>query len=609
MKKSAFIALVKTLKTAYRLDRTAVIATVLCSMAESIPPYIAIYLSAYVVDKLAEGYAFTQLTSAALLGLGIIFSLRMLESFLRKVKEVHVEKSVLKFDMETDKKTLGMDFELLESPFVNEIRNRIRNDNNWGAGFYSVFWQLSWLLSSLFGLLASIIILAPLLASGAFFTSWTAPVFLLSLLAVTLVASLFSSKHTSKKIFALMDESSHKRTYFGYFTWEGKMDYKSGKDIRLYNAGPMVKDYVDAANDWLISWKERFTRAKGVDGLISGSAAGVLQGASYLYVVLWAASGTLTVGSVLKYAAAINQLANSLFGFANAFSQLTVTAERQQSTMDYLNVSEVMVKGTLPVEKRRDNEYEIEFRDVTFKYPGNELYALRHISLKFKIGQRLAVVGMNGSGKTTLIKLLCRLYDPTEGEIRLNGIDIRKYNCEEYRSIFSVVFQDFKLYAFSLGQNVAANAEYDEQKVEECLSEAGFGERYKALREGTKTCLFKEFDDSGIEISGGEAQKIALARALYKDSPFIILDEPTAALDPIAEYEIYSKFNQIVKDKTAIYISHRLSSCRFCDNIAVFHEGQLIQLGSHDILLADKRGKYNELWQAQAQYYMEEART
>jgi ATP-binding cassette subfamily B protein len=217
----------------------------------------------------------------------------------------------------------------------------------------------------------------------------------------------------------------------------------------------------------------------------------------------------------------------------------------------------------------------------------------------------MAVVGMNGSGKTTMIKLLCRLYDPTEGEITLNGYDIKKYDYDEYMSIFSVVFQDFKLFSFPIGQNIAASTEYDEKKAEHCLNMAGFGGRLGNMPKRFDTSLYKDFEEDGVEISGGEAQKIAIARALYKDAPFIVLDEPTAALDPIAEFEVYSKFNEIVEDKTAIYISHRLSSCRFCDDIAVFHEGELIQRGSHDALIDDGGGKYHELWNAQAQYYAE----
>jgi ATP-binding cassette subfamily B protein len=226
--------------------------------------------------------------------------------------------------------------------------------------------------------------------------------------------------------------------------------------------------------------------------------------------------------------------------------------------------------------------------------------------MKFEIGKRLAVVGMNGSGKTTFIKLLCRLYDPTEGEILLNGIDIRKYNYREYMDIFSVVFQDFKLLSLKLGENVAGKIDYDKELVVGCLEKAGFSDRLAEMKNGTDTYLYKDYDsENGVDVSGGEAQKIAIARALYKDAPFIILDEPTAALDPIAEAEIYGKFDEIAGDKTAIYISHRLSSCKFCDEIAVFHEGAVIQQGTHASLVADESGKYYELWHAQAQYYSE----
>ncbi len=214
------------------------------------------------------------------------------------------------------------------------------------------------------------------------------------------------------------------------------------------------------------------------------------------------------------------------------------------------------------------------------------------------------MVGLNGSGKTTFIKLLCRLYDPQEGVITLNGIDIKKYDYEEYMTLFSVVFQDFCVFSFPLGQNVTTSLEYDEQKVWRCLEQAGFAERAEKMPKGLDTALYKDFEEDGVEISGGEAQKIALARALYKDAPFIVLDEPTAALDPVSEHEIYERFNQFVGAKTAIYISHRLSSCRFCDQIAVFDHGRLIQTGSHDELLADEQGKYHELWHAQAQYYV-----
>lgn len=275
---------------------------------------------------------------------------------------------------------------------------------------------------------------------------------------------------------------------------------------------------------------------------------------------------------------------------------------KHMSTIELLELSDEMYKGKLPVEKRSDGEYRIEFKNVSFRYPGSEEYALKDFSIKLQVGEKLAIVGMNGSGKTTMIKLLCRFYDPDEGEILLNGVDIRKFRQDQYSRLFAVVFQDFELFSLPLGENVAASSEYDKTKVEKVLRDAGLGERLNKLEDGLDTYLYKEYAD-GVEISGGEAQKIAIARAIYKDAPFVLLDEPTAALDPISEYEVYFNFDKIIGDKTAIYISHRLSSCRFCEKIAVFHEGRLVQMGSHEELLKECEGKYYEMWNAQAQYY------
>ncbi|WP_373761435.1 ABC transporter ATP-binding protein [Jeotgalibaca porci] len=263
-------------------------------------------------------------------------------------------------------------------------------------------------------------------------------------------------------------------------------------------------------------------------------------------------------------------------------------------------------EGTLPVEKRLDNEYTLEARNVSFAYPGSDEYVLKNVNLKLEVGEKLAIVGMNGSGKTTLIKLLCRLYDPTEGQILLNGIDIRKYDYQEYLRLLAVVFQDFQLYAFHLGENVAASKVVNEESAVGALEKAGFSERGRTLKDGLDTYLYKNYDESGIEVSGGEAQKIAMARAIYKKAPIVLLDEPTAALDPLSEFEMYTNFSEVVGNRSAIYISHRLSSVRFCDRIAVFEQGAIIQEGTHSELVQKQDGKYFELWHAQAQYYQKD---
>lgn len=257
--------------------------------------------------------------------------------------------------------------------------------------------------------------------------------------------------------------------------------------------------------------------------------------------------------------------------------------------------------GTIPVEKRKDHKYEIEFHNVGFCYPSSDTFILKNVNAKINNKSKLAVVGPNGAGKTTFIKLLCRLYDPTEGYITLNGIDIRKYDYDEYLSLFGVVFQDFYLFASSIAENVAASKDYREEVVKEKLEKSGVYPYVATLEKGIES-IIENGDEDATDLSGGQGQKISIARALYKDAPFVILDEPTAALDPISEAEIYEKFDEMVENKTSIYISHRMSSCRFCDDIIVFEDGKITERGHHDVLL-EKAGLYSKLWNAQAQYY------
>jgi ATP-binding cassette subfamily B protein len=346
--------------------------------------------------------------------------------------------------------------------------------------------------------------------------------------------------------------------------------------------------------------------AQGKMGVYAGLGVCIMTlitGAVYVFTCLKAWGGAFDVGSITQYVGAATAMVENVFEMMGLLGALETNTGYLEQTFEFLDIPNAMYQGSLTTEKRADRQYAIEFKDVSFKYPGSDRWALRHVNMKFRVGKRLAIVGENGSGKTTFIKLLCRLYDPQEGQILLNGIDIRKYRYDDYMSIFSVVFQDFQLLCQPLGANVAGSMRYDRARVQRALTDAGFGERLATMKDGLDTMLYKNLSADGVEISGGEAQKIAIARALYKDAPFIILDEPTAALDPIAEAEIYSKFDEIAGDKTAIYISHRLSSCKFCDEIAVFADGAVIQQGTHAALVADEGGNYYALWHAQAQYY------
>ncbi len=604
-------AMVRCYKLAHSLDKWIVPLSWIRCILNSSYAMTSTLIAAKVLDMLYAGEPFKAILTPILIGVGAILGLNLGSTVIGKFLNIHKEMATLEYAARTGEKTLNMDYPLLDSPKSQELRRRIQEDNLMGFGLKSILDMVYWLPRNLGTVATSLVLLWPLLTGTGIFRHWDFYVFFFLSSLFYLVIDMVPSLKLNKIWFKEMEEKSVEKKTIMYYIYEsGQMEYKMGKDIRLFGGQNMLETEIEPGRKYWFKKFEKFGRLNGIGWILGGIPEYILTGSAYFYTGIKCAAGVFGIGGMYRYARGFNDFIRSISSIVRQLTYFEVAAKRQESTLEFLSIPNEMYKGTLPVEKRvhcdgGDNDYLVEFKNVSFKYPGTEEYALRDFSMKLQIGEKLAVVGMNGSGKTTMIKLLCRLYDPTEGEITLNDIDIKKYDYEEYMRIFGVVFQDFNLFAFSLGQNVAANVEFDPVKVTDCCQKSGLAlDKEGDIAHLTpETCLYKNYDEGGVEISGGEAQKIALARALYKDAPFIVLDEPTAALDPIAEYEIYSKFNEIVGDKTAIYISHRLSSCRFCDDIAVFDKGRLVQRGSHDTLIKDPGGKYYELWNAQAQYY------
>jgi len=375
------------------------------------------------------------------------------------------------------------------------------------------------------------------------------------------------------------------------------------KDIRLFG----LKSYLLKKMEWIRTVGKIYTKGGDYSGkcqAIPAFAVQMFAAVTYLCIAAKALAGSITIGEVTMYAGAVITMVAGVQRLLAKYQDINYMNAYLRTYEEFITRPNMHYDGTLPIEKRDDNRYLLELSHVSFRYPGTTQDILKDVSMTFYIGEKLALVGLNGTGKTTLIKLLCRLYEPTEGEIRLNGINIAKYDYKEYVQIFSVVFQDFHLYDFPLEENVASGEEVDRQRLQHALKLAGMWERVQEMPQKEKTLLGHE-NGQGILLSGGEAQKIAIARALYKDAPFIILDEPAAALDPLAEAEIYENFNTLIQDKTAIYISHRMSSCRFCDRIIVLDGGQILEEGNHETLL-EKQGRYYELYNAQAVYYTQQ---
>ena len=575
----------------------------------AITPYVTVFFSARILRELAVLRREEMLWRWVLAGVLCTAAAAIGKALLDRRYNTLLSDLVGRKEILFIRKAFDMDYGALDNQENRDLRDQIKETENWsGFGLERVPDIYAEVLTGVIGLLSGTaltvrLFTVPVPQSGGWLTVLNHPVFIVVLAAGILSVSILAGHLGAKAKLcwaAHAEEATFGNRLFSHFGFLG-VDKKRSMDIRVNDQQRLSGAYWhDNAG---FATKEAEREKMGLYAALGASVTALTTGIIYLFTCLKALGGAFDVGSCTQYIGAATAMVGNVFALSDIAGLLKANTQYLEKTFAYLDIPSEMYQGSLTTEKRSDRQYHVEFQDVSFRYPGSQIWALRHVNMKFQVGKRLAIVGENGSGKTTFIKLLCRLYDPQEGQILLNGIDIRKYRYDDYMAIFSVVFQDFQLLSQSLGSNVAGGMDYDRERVEKALVDAGFGGRLETLPHGLDTVLYKDLSDDGVEISGGEAQKIAIARALYKDAPFIILDEPTAALDPITEAEIYSKFDRIAGDKTAIYISHRLSSCKFCDEIAVFQDGNVIQQGTHHQLLADQEGKYHALWNAQAQYY------
>ncbi len=381
-------------------------------------------------------------------------------------------------------------------------------------------------------------------------------------------------------------------------------DFKYGKDIRLYACKDLLitknKEYIEDTYQYQIKINQKFKKLTIIDNLFNM----VNQLLTYGYVAYYFIQSYISIAQYSLYVTSINTFISSSYSIFNSFLNIRQNTKMMSEFKKFMEIDATYQEGNVKINP--NDPIVLEFKDVSFAYPNTTEYVLRHINYRMEGQKKISIVGENGAGKSTFIKLLMRLYDPTEGEILLNGINIKEIPIQDYYALFSVVFQDYQLIGFNLGEQITSSDTFDEEKVLQILSEVQFNHKMENLQKGLATSMLKYFDDQGIELSGGESQKIAIARALFKDGKILILDEPTSALDPLAEYEIYSQFHKMTQGKLTFYISHRLSSCRFCDEIMVLEHGEIVQLGHHDKLILDEKGKYFEMFKAQAKYYQDD---
>ena len=567
-------------------------------------PYLSLFFSARILNLLlAKSYRACLYTVVVFLltqyGLGLF------EKICRQYLDGQKELCLARTEQKITAKALELEFEKFEK---TETMDAIRRTNVSSMGSGNVGDQLiviHTLITSLLSVLYALFFLLRLFllsdsSRNNFFTSSFSMLALLLLCGVQLaLSSRINRKSTQKKI-ELNQGNDHSNSVANYLA-NATLEERRADDIRIGHLDHFLDVQFGKAMEHFLPMYLDFARFSAItDGknallsLLSNFAAYLVIGARALY-------GVLPIGDVLLYAGSVTRAMSDLQTFLATGSEFDYINSYLSTYEDFIAQPSMAYDGTLPIEKRDDGQYEFAFHDVSFSYPGTDLPVLEHVTLSFAVGEKTALVGRNGAGKTTLIKLLCRLYEPTSGYITLNGIDIRKYSYKEYTQAFSVVFQDFHLFSLPLDENIAAGTEIDEAALQSSLAKVGLTDRVQQLPQGVRTRLYNN-NGSGVDLSGGEAQRTAIARALYKDAPFVILDEPTAALDPIAEAEIYEQFSQMTAGKTAVYISHRMSSCKFCDRIIVLDHGRIAEDGTHDTLLAN-HGIYANLYETQAQYY------
>lgn len=596
--------IVRGYKIVFKIYPKYIVWRIIGNVIDTAAPYFSVFMTSLIINELVTDRNKERLFWLAGITVVGILAISIIQRIVHSKVNVYGS-DTYRLDMFYYLKMQNrMQYEHLENPDVTLLREDIfAAKSATGDGVMKLLWNINDLVAAVTNIILSVSLTISLFTAAnvgtytgflGFISSPFAMLIIILLIlgdaAVCAVTSALESQKVTKEWHEL---AKFNTIYYALNIWDSDTYIFGMKKIILREKKKeMNPAYIERAQ----KHKLKYSRIRTTFGHI-------VTAALFIFIAAKAYMGVIAIGSFVLYRTTVSKFGYGVAEIAKVIGILIQNNEPLSKVFKFLDLPNDMYKGELTVEKRADNQYEIEFRDVGFKYPRSDEWALRHVSTKIKIDSRMAIVGMNGSGKTTFIKLLCRLYDPTEGEILLNGINIKKYRYEDYIALFSVVFQDYKLFSFSIAENVAGKIEYDKDKVKDCLEKVGLTEKINSLENGVDTALHRDYSDDGVDISGGEAQKLAIARALYKNSSFVILDEPTAALDPRAEAEIYDHFDSIVENKTAIYISHRLSSCRFCDHILVFDKGNIIQQGSHDDLVADESGKYHELWTAQAQYY------
>jgi len=613
MKKNRLVLenLLYVMKYVYQWKKSIYLSIVVYSIFLGVSPFIWIFTPKLLIDELTAGGEAEKLLKILILALLLSGATGFATEYLQGNFRMKMNAVRYGFIRMLSDKAMKMRYHYTEDPkTLNDIHIALETIQNPQKGIGLIILKLFSIPGNLIGFFVFMAILYRL-----------NPLILL-LLVLTVYLSYLAMVKAKNYERGKKDELAKERREF-YYGSATMSDFQYGKDIRIYGLKKIILSKNITAREKILSIVRSIQKHIFKASLMEGVLSLLREGIVYLYLIQQVVSGSLTIGDFVMYTMAMNNFITWMEATMKDLADIRIQALyvsdfreflKKEEPVDSIKIEEgvkVAAKGKnskedISKEENPIEQYSIEFRKVSFLYPGSSRYIFKDFSLKIKGGERLALVGINGAGKTTLVKLLTGLYQPDEGQILINGKDSREYTRTEYNDLFSVVFQDIKILSFTIKENITfKDGDINKMRYEKALVQSGLKEKISSLTNKDNTMMLKVLDEEGTEFSGGENQKLAMARALYKDGNILIMDEPTAALDALAEYKLYQEFDAMVQEKTAIYISHRLSSTRFCDAIAFLENGKIIEYGTHEELMK-LNGAYANMFQIQAAYYQEE---
>lgn len=595
------------LHTIYKISNKYLVIVISIAAIQAFVPFVLVIMPALIIDELTGNQDIQKLLIYVVCTVVITFLCNIMEGWLKKYKNLLSLEVQYQLDLKIGQRFMHMAYKNLEDPKVHDLRQKVEEAKSRSGDVQSLLDNCFNMIMGGLSLIGYGAILLSLIESDQmvqrtgvvwidFITSHS---FIgLCVLLIFNIMNAYIQAKSNGYFYKFIEEAAPINREYSYYKSLEK-DYRIGQDIRLQNGYGLLKQRMNEYISFSQKFLKKLMNEEYKYTVCSVTLVQMQTFLIYAMITLKVFVRSITVGSFYMYIQAVSNINSIIRGIFSNFTSIRRALTYYGAYEEILKLEDEGEYGeALP---EIDEGYKLCIENLWFKYPGSSQWILKDFSMTLEKGKTIALVGLNGAGKSTLIKLILRLYTPSKGRILLNGKDINLFDKRAYYQLFSVVFQDFKLFACSVAENVAGDTKWDTERLNKVIETVGM-EKVLERYGGVEAPVTRYFEGDGIEFSGGESQKIAIARALYRDTAIVIMDEPTAALDPISEYEIYEQLNQLMKGRTALMISHRLSSCRLCEKIIVMDEGIVLETGSHEELL-EKKGLYHKLWTTQSQYY------